>query len=422
MDRDHPCIEHIDFVQNILSFLEEVNELRDLDAILDSTLFEARNFSGADAGTIFLQENNRLHFSYVQNDSLDANEAKIQQYIDATLPIDEHSLVGHVALSGQPLRIDDAYAIPAGYPFRFNQSFDLKTGYRTRSILTLPMRTSRKKNIGVMQLINPFDRNGQPVPFSTNDLTYLPLLANNASAAIERGILTRELILRMMRMAELRDPHETGPHVQRVGAYAAEIYDQWAQSRGVAEENRKSFRDLLRIAAMLHDVGKVGISDTILKKPARLAPQEFEIMKGHTLHGARLFANSTSELDRMAAEIALNHHEKWDGSGYPGFLTDLNGPGTVSGPPKQGEQIPLSARITALADVFDAISSKRCYKEAWAYEDALGHIKEQSGKHFDPDVVRAFLEIQEVIKAIRVKFKDHEGDANASELQGKIPF
>ncbi len=422
MDRDHPCIEHIDFVQNILAFLEEINELRDLDAILDSTLLEARNFSRADAGTIFLHENDMLRFSYVQNDSLNANEAKIQQYVDATLPIDEHSLVGHVALSGHPLRIDDVYAIPEKYPFRFNPSFDKKTGYRTRSILTLPMRTSRKKCIGVMQLINPFDRNGQPAPFSTNDLTYLPLLANNASAAIERGILTRELILRMMRMAELRDPHETGPHVQRVGAYAAEIYEQWAKTHAVEEEELKSFRDLLRIAAMLHDVGKVGISDTILKKPARLDPEEFEIMKFHTIHGARLFASSTSELDIMAAEIALNHHEKWDGNGYPGFLTDLSGPSPAPGPAKKGEQIPLSARITALADVFDAISSKRCYKEAWAYEDALNHIKEQSGKHFDPEVVQAFLEIQDVIMAIKLKFKEQKTDSSSSNFQGSISF
>ncbi len=420
MEREHPCIEHIDFVQNILSFLEEINELRDLDAILDSTLMEARNFSRADAGTIYLKENNMLRFSYVQNDSIDANESKIQLYVDATLPINEESLVGHVALSGHPLRIHDAYALSTDHPYRFNPAFDNKTGYRTRSILTLPMRTSRKKIIGVMQLLNAYDKKGCPAPFSTNDLTYLPLLANNASAAIERGILTRELILRMMRMAELRDPHETGPHVQRVGAYAAEIYDQWAQNHSVPAEERKFFRDLLRIAAMLHDVGKVGISDTILKKPGRLDPEEFEIMKYHTLYGARLFANSTSELDIMAAEIALNHHEKWDGSGYPGIPTELHGPSPAYGPPKKGEQIPLSARITALADVFDAICSKRCYKEPWAYDDAIALIKEQSGKHFDPGVVQAFLEIQDVIRAIRGKYKEHEQESLDLGIPNKI--
>jgi response regulator RpfG family c-di-GMP phosphodiesterase len=183
-----------------------------------------------------------------------------------------------------------------------------------------------------------------------------------------------------------------------------------------AEEIRIT-KDLLRIGAMLHDVGKIAISDLILKKPAGLDPEEFNIMKLHTILGARLFQNAESELDIMSAEIALNHHEKWDGNGYPGRIADIFDPQASLGPGKRGDEIPLSARIVSLADVYDALGSKRSYKEPMPEERILKIINEESGKQFDPEVVQAFLEVHDTIVAIKEKY--HE-DPNCCSLAPRV--
>jgi response regulator RpfG family c-di-GMP phosphodiesterase len=157
---------------------------------------------------------------------------------------------------------------------------------------------------------------------------------------------------------------------------------------------------------MLHDVGKVGIPDAILKKKGKLNEEEFRVMKMHTLFGSRLFYTSESEWEIMASEISLNHHEKWDGTGYPGEISDIYDDNVILGKGKKGCEIPLSARIVALADVYDALISNRVYKDAWEEEKTLYYIKNESGKHFDPELVKIFIEIYDVIKAIRNKWHD----------------
>ncbi|MCX5892242.1 MAG: HD domain-containing protein, partial [Deltaproteobacteria bacterium] len=348
-----------------------------------------------------------LRFSYIHNDSLFSPESSSKYlFSNHTLPIDDQSLAGYVALTGEPLIIDDAYQLPPALPFTFNRSFDEQSGYRTQTIIALPLRTSRRKIVGVLQLINALGEGGAVVPFSEKDQVILNYFADNAGAAIERARLTREVILRMIKMAEMRDPEETGPHVNRVGAYAAEIYHRWARNRGLLPEEIRLTKDLLRIAAMLHDVGKIAISDLILKKPAGLDPEEFNIMKFHTILGARLFQNAETEMDVMSAEIALNHHEKWDGRGYPGRIADIYDPQVHLGSGKRGEEIPLMARIVALADVYDALGSKRSYKEPLPEARTLEIIQEESGKQFDPEVVEAFLEVHDTIVAIKEKYQE----------------
>lgn len=399
--------EHMDLIEKILHITKEINAFQDVDAILDKILFEARQLCHADAGTIFLVEHGQLRFSYVHNDTLFKDDTgNTHQYLNLTVPMDTSSIVGYAAVTGQPVCIDDAYGIPEEYPFTFNPAFDQKYGYRTGSILTLPLHAAASRLVGVMQLINAQNEQGQVASFSPAARTCLPLLASHAAAAIERGQMTRELVLRMMRMAELHDPKETGAHVLRVGAYSAEIYTRWAKDHNVPDKECKRFRDLLRLTAMLHDVGKVGISDTILKKPGRLDPDEFHTMQLHTVYGARLFANKTSPLDTMAADIALNHHEHWDGSGYPGKIHDLFADELSLGNAKAAEEIPLAARIVAVADVFDALNSKRSYKEGWPEERVLEVMQEQAGKHFDPEVIQAFMAVYDVIKAVKKRFSD----------------
>ena len=155
---------------------------------------------------------------------------------------------------------------------------------------------------------------------------------------------------------------------------------------------------------MLHDVGKVAISDSILKKKGKLSELEFEDMKFHTIFGARLFRDTTSEWDEMAHEISLNHHEKWDGSGYPGKIVDISSDNLQISEGKKGEEIPIYARIVALADVFDALISQRWYKESWPEERVFNFIISESGKHFDPSVVDSFLNVKGRILSIWKKF------------------
>ncbi len=401
-----------DFVRNLLSIMEGLSHLKDLDALLDQVLLQARRLTAADAGSIYILSHQALHFSYVHNDTLFGDDGASKYiYASQTLPLDNQSLAGYVALTGDSLLIDDAYQLPDALPFTFNRSFDEQSGYRTRSILAVPLRTGRQKIVGVLQVINALGEQREAVPFTEKDRLILNYFAANAGAAIERARLTREVILRMIKMCELRDPEETGPHANRVGAYAAEIYYRWSRNQGLPPEEIKTNKDLVRIAAMLHDVGKIAISDLILKKPAGLDGEEFTMMKFHTILGARLFQDPDTDLDVMSAEIVLNHHERWDGRGYPGKIADVYCDPIRLGEGKRGEEIPIFARIVALADVYDALTSKRSYKESFPEEQALEIIKEQSGKHFDPEVVRAFFEIYEIITAIKEKYREEPADA-----------
>jgi len=394
---------------SVLKSTEELNALKDVDAILDQILFESRKICNADAGSIFLVKDNQLVFSYVHNDTLfSANETNAELYMDVRVPIDKSSIVGYVATSGQPLHIKDAYQIDTTKPYSFNPSYDKKSGYHTQSIYTLPLKDFDTNIVGVMQLINAQNERGEIISFSEEDQMLAPLFAGNASIAIERGKMNRELILRMVKMAELKDPSETGLHVQRVAGYTVEIYTCLAHNRGIDIQTIRKNKDLIRLASMLHDVGKVGITDLILKKPGTLTDEEYSVMKWHTVYGAQLFVNTTSSLDRMARDIALNHHEKWAGGGYPGKISEDSGKDFQMGEPKQGKEIPLEARITALADVYDALSSKRSYKDPWPEEKILNIIEKDTGSHFDPEVSKAFFQIHDVILAIREKYKDQE--------------
>jgi len=396
-----------DICSKILNIMDKLYHIKDVHALLDAVLLQARQLTKADAGSIYLVENDVLKFSYIHNDTLfGAPGVNRYLYASHTLAVDNHSLAGYVALTGKPLIMDDVHHIPAGMPFTFNDFFDQLSGYRTQSILAVPLVTSNNKTVGVMQLINPLNDHKEPSAFTLRDQLVLSYFANNAAAAIERAMMTREIILRMIKMCEMRDPKETGVHANRVGAYAAEVYHQWSLKRGIADDDIKRTKDLLRIAAMLHDLGKVAISDLILKKPGRLDSEEFRIMQYHTIHGARLFQNQESDLDVLSAEIALNHHERWDGRGYPGKIDDIFQDQVPMGEGKKGEEIPIAGRIVALADVYDALMSRRVYKGPWSEKTTLSYINDQSGKLFDPEVVDAFLAIYDVIAAIREKYQE----------------
>jgi putative nucleotidyltransferase with HDIG domain len=385
--------------------IETLYTIKDLDSLLENVLTEARHFVNADAGTIYLASRGFLYFSFVQNDTLFRGETK-DKYIPSgsALPIDKKSLAGYVARTGETILIDDVYHIQSDLSFSFNPSFDQKTNYRTQSILGVPLKTRDNEIVGVLQLINAKSEESEVVAFSMQDRLFISQFALSAADAIEKARLTREMTLRMVELAELRDPFETSQHAKRVGAYSVELYEKWAERRGVSAREIKKVRDVLRTAAMLHDVGKVAVSDVILKKPGLLSYDEKVSMKMHTVLGARLFRRTNSFWDYMAAEVALNHHENWDGTGYPGRIEDIYAEKVYPGAGKQGAEIPLNARIVAIADVYDALVSERAYKKEWRQEHALRFIRYQAGKKFDPELVSIFLKMDELLAAIQKKY------------------
>ena len=395
----------------------ELNQVNDLVILMEYVLAEARRFVNGDAGSIYIRDNDRLLFTYAQNATLQKRLSEGEKLIYTTfsISIDKNSIAGFSAVTGQTLNIADVYKLDSTVPYRFCQEFDETSGYETHSVLAIPLKTVRSDIIGVLQLINAQDERGKTIPFSKEDERMMFNFASTATLALERAQMTRALILRMIRMAELRDPKETGAHVNRVASYSVEIYERWANNRGISQKEIETKRDILRIAAMLHDVGKVAISDRILKKPGRLTKDEYEIMKEHTVSGARLFVDQRSDFDEAAAEVALNHHEWWNGKGYPGHVD------VETGMPKQGfsgpdgkplgkkaHEIPLFGRIVAIADVFDALSSKRVYKDAWGEAETLKTVEEVSGQQFDPELIEAFFSSLEVIRAIKNRYPDED--------------
>ena len=231
-------------------------------------------------------------------------------------------------------------------------------------------------------LIKPFDQNEILLRiYNLLETRYLHMQLQDQNRLLEERVRERtydleasqmEVLQRLARAAEFRDD-DSGEHTQRVGEMAALVAHELGMSNDEVE--------VMWRAAPLHDVGKIAISDLILLKPGKLTTEEFETMKMHTTTGAELLSGGRSELVKMAASIAVSHHERWDGSGYPYGL--------------KGEDIPLPGRIVAIVDVFDALTHKRPYKTVWSEAEALAEIQSQNGKQFDPRVVAAFLKIKQ---------------------------
>jgi putative two-component system response regulator len=190
-----------------------------------------------------------------------------------------------------------------------------------------------------------------------------------------------QIIQRLGRAAEYKDD-ETGMHVVRMSHYARLL--------GIAAGMSEVEADMLMNAAPMHDIGKIGIPDNILKKPGKLDTEEFQIMQSHAQIGADIIGEDSSELLKMAKIVALTHHEKWNGQGYPNRL--------------KGENIPSIGRIVAIADVFDALTSERPYKAAWSVQDAVAFIEKEAGEHFDPQLVKRFVAILPQILEVKNRY------------------
>ena len=242
-------------------------------------------------------------------------------------------------------------------------------------------------------ITKPFDRNELLMRVrNLLDAQLAHRLMYDQKQVLEEMVRTRTEELRRTRLqvvqrlgmaAEYRD-EETGNHILRMSHISALL----ARAIGWDEEGC----ELILHASPMHDIGKIGIPDAILLKPGKLEPNEWDIMKTHTTIGEKLLDGGDSDLLHLAREIAISHHEKWDGSGYPNGL--------------KGEDIPQAGRIAALADVFDALTSERPYKKAWTIDAAVALIKDNSGKHFDPELVEVFVRELPDVLHIRERFSE----------------
>ncbi len=406
-------------IRQAINLGQEISQVKDIDLALEKTLSAARKLAHADAGTIYIKKGEDLEFNHTQNETLQKRISPGKKLIYKTfsLPINHSSISGYVASTGETLNIPDVYQLNiARVPYAFNRSFDEKTQYRTQSMLTIPLKNADREIIGVIQLINAQNTRGKVVPFGESDIPVVRVFAKNAVMAIERAQTTRSEILGMVRfLTEIRDPEETEAHVNRVGAYSAEIYQAWAGKNGIPRDQIEANAEILRMAAMLHDMGKLAIPRTLREKSGTFAAEEYEMMKQHTVKGAQMLLTSAqTEYENAAAQIALNHHEYWNGSGYPGHVDIETGqviPGYEDehGKPrgKRGEEIPVYGRIVAVADMYDALTCRRAFREAEEI-DVLRTLKRGAGKYFDPEIIDAFFSCLEAIRAIAQRFPEEE--------------
>jgi HD-GYP domain-containing protein (c-di-GMP phosphodiesterase class II) len=371
-----------------------LTSIHDLDQLLEMIVREARGFTGADAGSIYLRENDSLRFVVSQCQTLknrlgeDAKEALFSSFV---VPIDKASMAGFVASTKQNLNIPDVYAIADTEPYSFNPDFDKRNNYLTKSALSVPMLDHKGEILGVLQLINAI-QNGKVIAFPTDKEDLVRSLASQAAVAVNNARLTSEIkrvhldtIYRLSVAAEYKDK-DTAQHIRRMSNYSAALAKKMGWNNAEAE--------LLLYAAPMHDVGKIGIADAILLKPGRLTDEERKTMQEHTTIGAKIMSGSDSDLLKLGELVARCHHEKYDGSGYPRGL--------------KGDDIPMAGRIVAVADVFDALSSRRVYKDALALDDTLSILQQDAGTHFDPECVDNFCQIMDEISEIKQRYQDKD--------------
>ncbi|MBD0381152.1 HD domain-containing phosphohydrolase [Paenibacillus sedimenti] len=371
-------LEPQEMLRVIFDYAAKIAKERILDNVLMLMADMGRDMIVSDRCTVWLLDTKK-------------NElwSKVAHGVDEIRIPSTAGLVGYAVTHDKAVFIDDAYTNDEYKPYLVNGALrtDQQTGYRTKALMVIPFRNNEGEIMGAYQAINKMTTNEQ---FSVKDMEYLTLAASYAGKSLESALLTheieetqKEIIFTMGEIGESRSK-ETGNHVKRVAEYSYLL----ALGLGMSQEEA----DLLKMASPMHDIGKVAIPDDVLKKPGKLTDEEFKIMQGHTLIGYNLLKNSNRHILKTAAVVAHEHHEKWNGRGYPQGL--------------KGDEIHIYGRITAIADVFDALGSERVYKKAWELDRILNLFKEERGEHFDPRLVDVFFEQLPAILRIRNIYSD----------------
>lgn len=362
----------------IFNYTAKIANERSLDRVLMHMADMGRDMIIADRCTVWLLDTQR-------------NElwSKVAHGVSELRIPNGAGLVGHAVATGQPIFIDDAYTNEEYRDVLINGALktDKRTGYRTKALMVIPFTNNEGEVMGCYQAINKMTVDEV---FSAKDLEYLTLAASYSGKSLESAMLTheieetqKEIIFTMGEIGESRSK-ETGNHVKRVAEFSYIL----ALGLGMSQDEA----ELLKMASPMHDIGKVAIPDEVLKKPGKLTDDEFKIMQSHTDIGYNLLKNSKRHILKTAAIVAHQHHEKWNGKGYPCGIA--------------GEDIHIYGRITAIADVFDALGSDRVYKKAWELDRILNLFKEERGHHFDPKVVDTFMDKLPEILKVRDEYSD----------------
>ena len=360
-----------------------------LDKLLDIIAQQISTMLDVGRCTIYLKdvEKNELWSKIAHGRGLEHTEIR--------LPLNGDNAISIVARTGEVLNFPNAYEDP-----RFSMDVDMVTDFRTHTMLAVPLKNNSGKVLGVFQVANKSDGS----PFDKNDEGLLTLLATLAGSSIEIAKLYQdvhvaqlETIYRLAVTAEYRDQQDTRAHLKNISIISYLL----ARALGMGTKDS----ELIKNASPLHDIGKVALADTILLKPGKLTPEEFEIMKSHTIYGGRILEGAHSKVLKIAHKMSLYHHEKWNGKGYPNGL--------------KGEDIPLEARIITVADVFDALCQFRVYKQAWKTEEAYEYILSESGKSFDPRIVAAFKKIYPSIRKLYSHISINQTSVQDAEQAGE---
>lgn len=361
----------------IFSYVTKISNEKKLDNLLVLMANMGRELIVADRCTVWLVD-----------EHTDELWTKVAHGIDAIRIPKTAGVVGHAIADAAPIIINDAYS-----DSRFSPEVDKKTGYHTRNIIAIPFKNSDGDIIGAYQAINKMTK---AAIFSEKDLGQLMLASTYTGNALESALLykeiedtQKEIIFTMAEVGESRSK-ETGNHVKRVAEYSRIM----AKHLGMNDKEC----DLIKMASPMHDIGKIAIPDAVLLKPGKLDEAEYDIMKKHTVYGYDMLKHSKRNILQAASILAYQHHEKWNGKGYPMGL--------------KGEEIHVYGRITAVADVFDALASDRVYKKAWELDRVLNLFQEEKGEHFDPRCIDAFMAgLQEILK-IKEDMKDAFGEGH----------
>jgi HD-GYP domain-containing protein (c-di-GMP phosphodiesterase class II) len=402
-----------------------LNGLVDVGLLLEKLLTNARRLVRAEAGTVYLVENGQLRFVTSQNDYLQRLIISCQElpFLGSNVQIDRSTLAGYCAFEKTALTVNDTNDIDPNLPYQHSKFIDNFSNYDCRTIMSMPLISMNGDLLGVLQIINPLDEGGRIIDFVKEDEEVLSFFAANAAMAMEKALMLRRMTLLSVRLVSGNDPSETTGHALRVSRLSTELYSHWSLKNKLPESEREYILNILPLAAMLHDVGLRYIPREIMVKPGRLEPAERTLMESHVVAGARLFSKPKTSLDRLILSIIIDHHERWDGRGYPGGNQEM--PvipdviyGTIAPPSqavsplrnrgKKGEEISIYGRILAVADVYDALSSPRLYKESFDESLAVQIMEQESGHHFDPQVIDSFMAIRPQLKKIRLNYPDNE--------------
>ena len=361
----------------------EIDVIGDLTATLGLILQAMASRQGAEGGTLYLYRDGRLQLGAAYCDGLELSAIN-RELVDRKIEPERESLVTFVAQTGRTMNLSEAGSRSAPASLRMDRDFDALTGRKTASAIAMRLDRPDGQPVGVLKLVNRLGPGGQMLPFTADERPDVRALVDLAAVAIDKSQEHErmrwkhmETILRLSAAAELRAGNMF-EHVRRLSRLSATI----AKSLSLAPGQT----DRIRYASPMHDIGKTRLPDSVVAKNGLLSDDESRIMRKHAVIGAQILAGLRGDVLVMARDVALSHHERWDGSGYP------HG--------QAGEDIPLPGRIVAIADTFDALVTERSWRSPCPIGTAFEIVRTEREKHFDPDVTRAFLQAEDQIREV----------------------